>query len=166
MTDISYLDAEFRCINPLILGFHFLPNFSSQSQCYLGNFIMGTGTSYTDLVDPSRKWYNKRCVPSTWDIILRLWNVHLFKASLFSTSGFCFCKYLTSILYPCQFKASHNNFFRLMTSFVNSYDGNIINSFQTLPQWMRYFHKSAGTGSTLFNSMQVSIFIKFNVRFF
>ena len=84
------------------------------------------------------------------------------KASLSSTPGLCFCNYQTYILLSCQLNALNIDFFRLMTSLTNSYDGNIVYSFQALPQWMRYFHNPAGTGLTLLNSMQVSISIKFN----
>ena len=84
-----------------------------------------------------------------------------FKASLFSTSGFRFCNYLIYIL-SYQLKVLNFHFFRLITSLTNSYDGNIVYSFEALPQWMRYFHNPAGTGLTLLNSMQVSVSIKFN----
>ena len=85
----------------------------------------------------------------------------LFKASLSSTSGSRFCNYLAYVL-SYHLKALNIDFFRLFTSFANSYDGNIVYSFQALPQWMRYFHNPAGSGLTLLNSMQVSIFTKFN----
>ena len=78
------------------------------------------------------------------------------KDLLSSTSGFRFCNYLTYIfILPAQ---SLN--IRLVNSLTTSYDGNIVNSFQALPQWLRYFHNPAGTGLTLLNSMQVSISIQ------
>lgn len=131
---------------------------------------MGKGTcgatvearvAYTDFVDPNKKWYNNnRCVPSNLKSCPALRQCP-FKASLSSTSGLCFCNYLTYIL-SCQLKALNIDSLRLISSLSNSYDGNIVYSFQALPQWMRYFHNPAGTGLTLLNSMQVSIYIKLN----
>jgi MFS family permease len=42
----------------------------------------------------------------------------------------------------------------LISSSANSYDGNIVYSFQALPRWLQYFNNPAGTGLTLLNSMQ------------
>jgi hypothetical protein len=109
--------------------------------------------AYTDFADPNRKWYNnKRCVPPTW-IFIPLWDSvrskpHYPQLLDFPSVAIWHIFYLGSL---------NIDFFRLITSLTNSYDGNIVNSFQALPQWMRYFHNPAGAGLTLLNSMQVNL---------